>query len=71
LNTFHNNSFHKDAAIYERDWSEQTNYKDNLGVKIDCTVFGVSLMEETRLYGGSWHLNIEDKRKSRHGQYNN
>jgi hypothetical protein len=64
LNTLHNNSIHKDSVLYESVWSEQTNYKDNLGVKKDRTVFGVSLMAETRLYRGSWDLNIEDKKRS-------
>ena len=64
LNTLHNNSIHKDSVLYESVWLEQTNYKDNLGVKKDRTVFGVSLTAETRLYGGSWDLNIEDKKRS-------
>jgi hypothetical protein len=64
LNTLHNNSIHKDSIVYKSIWSEQTNYKDDLGVKKDCTVFGVSLTAETRLYGGSWDLNIEDKKSS-------
>jgi hypothetical protein len=63
LNTLHNNSIHKDSAMYERVWLEQTNYKDDLGVKKDRTVFGVSLTGETRLYGGSWDLKIEDKKR--------
>jgi hypothetical protein len=64
LNTLHNNSIHKDSAMYESIWLEQTNYKDDLCVKKDRTVFGVSLTGETRLYGGSWDLNIEDKKRS-------
>jgi hypothetical protein len=64
LNTLHNNSIHKDSVLYESVWLEQTNYKDDLGVKKDRTVFGVSLTAETRLYGGSWDLNIEDKKRS-------
>jgi hypothetical protein len=64
LNTLHNNSIHKDSAMYESVWSEQTNYKDDLRVKKDRTVFGVSLTGETRLYEGSWDLNIEDKKRS-------
>jgi hypothetical protein len=38
--------------------------RDDLGVKKGRTVFGVSLTGETRLYGGSWDLNIEEKKRS-------
>ena len=55
--------------MFERVWSEQTDYKDDLGVKNDRSVFGVSVTGETRLYGGSWDLNIEDNKRSLDERY--
>jgi hypothetical protein len=63
LNTLHNNSIHKDSAMYESIWLEQTNYKDDFHVKRTALCL-VSLDGRTRLYGGSWDLNIEHKKRS-------
>lgn len=69
LDALHQNSFHTNTDMYKKIWSKQTHYADGLGFTTEHTVFGNVLPRETRLYGASWDLKIEDTTKDLEQHY--